>query len=54
MAIPGESMRILDGPITKKELKSIAADMFGDLVKGVDDEAIRDKIAGIVDRWVTG
>ena len=113
-------MRILDGPITKDELKSIAGDMFGDIVKGVvdvrldllaidaelhsdleamllengsqqndiwginlypslegedflefdaminmrpsqgnlsrgvDDEAIRDKIAAIVDRWVTG
>jgi hypothetical protein len=120
MAIPGESMRILDGPVTKDELKSIAGDMFGDIVKGVvdvrldflaidaelhsdleamllengsqqndlwginlypslegddflefdsminmrpsqgnlsrgvDDEALRDKIAGIVDRWVTG
>ena len=47
-------MRILDGPVTKDELKSIAADMFGDIVKRVVDETIRDKIAGIVDRWVTG
>ena len=30
-------MRILDGPVTKDELKSIAGDMFGDLVKGVVD-----------------
>jgi hypothetical protein len=113
-------MRILDKPVSKNELKSIAGEMFGDLVKGVvdvrlgllsidaelhsdleamllekssqqndlwginlypflegddfiefdsminmrpsqgnmsrgvEDEALRDKIAGIVEKWVVG
>ena len=33
----GEFMRILDKPISREELKSIAGDMFGDMVKAVVD-----------------
>ena len=33
----GERMRILDKPVSREELNSIAGDMFGDMVKGVVD-----------------
>ena len=33
----GEFMRILDKPISREELKSVAGDMFGDMVKAVVD-----------------
>ena len=47
-------MIIVDGPIALAELKRMAADGFGDLVKAVvDDPAIRAKIIEIVERLMT-